>query len=108
MKIEIDINKIFEEIDVNKLIEENIMSGIVETIDFNNIVDEMLEDEETKNNINKKVLDIISEYMSSDEGKEYITETFKDVLANSEILTDEKVVALIVAILKKNLKISSI
>lgn len=107
MKIEIDINKIVEEIDVNKLVEENIMSGIVDTIDFNNIVDEMFEDEEMKNNINKKVLDIISEYMSSDEGKEYITETFKDVLANSEILTDEKVVALIVAVLKKNLKLSS-
>lgn len=105
MKIEIDVNKIIEKIDVNKLVEEAIMSSVVETIDFEDIIDNMLENEEMRNSINKKVINIIDEYISSEEGKKYIIETFNDVIADSDILTDEKVIELIAEFLKKNLKI---
>jgi hypothetical protein len=105
MKTEIDINKIVKDIDLNKLVTERAISDIVANIDFEKIVDELLEDEEMRNNLNKKVIVIINEYLSSEEGKEFIIETFKDVIANSDILTDEKIIELIAELLKKSLKI---
>ena len=103
MKIEIDVNKIVEEIDVKKLVEENIASDILESSSLEDIVDDMLENEEVKNLISRKVFDIISVYISSDEFKEYIIEKFKDAIIESDILTDDKIIELVADFLKKSL-----
>lgn len=104
MKIDIDINKIVESIDVKQLVEDVIKSDIVDNIDFDKIIDDMLEDEEVKNHINKKIMNIIDEYISSDEGKKNITGVFNDVLANSDILTDDKIIDIVAEFLREKLK----
>ena len=104
MRIDIDINKIAESIDIKKLVEDVIKSDIVDNIDFDKIIDDLLENEDVKNHINIKIIDIIDEYMSSDEGKKSITDVFNDVLANSDILTDEKIIDSIAEFLKEKLK----
>ena len=103
MKIEIDINRIVEEIDVNKLVEETIKQNVAETVDFESIIDNLLGNKEVKEHINKKVIDIIDEYMSSEEGKKYIIDTFNDKITDSDILTDDVVVELVAQFLRKSL-----
>ena len=103
MKIEIDINRIVEEIDVNKLVEDTIKQTVTETVDFENVIDNLLDNKEVKELINKKVIGIIHEYMSSEEGKKYIIDAFNDKITNSDILTDDIVVELVAQFLKKSL-----
>lgn len=103
MKIEIDINKIVEELNVKKLVEEEIMSNILESSEFEDIVEETLDNGEARGIISKKIIDIISGYLSSDEGKKCIIEKFEDAIVNSDVLTDETIVDLLAEFLKKSL-----
>ena len=103
MRIEIDINRIVEEIDVNKLVEETIKSNVTENVDFENIIDNLLDNKEVRESINRKIINIISEYISSEEGKQYIIDTFKDKISDSDILTDDVIVDMVVQFLKKTL-----
>ena len=103
MRIEIDINRIVEEIDVNKLVEETIKSNVTENVDFENIIDNLLDNKEVQESINRKIINIINEYISSEEGKQYIIDTFKDKISDSDILTDDVIVDMVVQFLKKTL-----
>lgn len=103
MKIEIDIKEIVQKIDINKLIEEKIISDISDAIDIDNIVDEALDDEEVKNHLNKKVTNIINNYMESEEGKSRIMEAFNNAITDSDILNDDKVIELVAEFLKRKL-----
>ena len=85
MKIEIDLNDIVRTMDINRMIEENIISNITNVIDFENFAEEILKDKEIRDIINNKILSIIQEYISSDEGKEYITDVFKVKISDSDI-----------------------
>lgn len=105
MKIEIDIREIVQKIDVNKLIEEKIISDVSEAIDVENIVDETLDDEEVKNHLNKKVINIINDYIDSEEGKTSIIDAFNNVVTSSDMLTDDKIIELVAEFLKKKLNI---
>ncbi len=105
MKIEIDIRDIVQKIDVNKLIEEKIISDVSEAIDVENIVDETLDDEEVKNHLNKKVINIINDYIDSEEGKTSIIDAFNNVITSSDMLTDDKIIELVAEFLKKKLNI---
>lgn len=103
MKIEIDTNKIVEKIDVNKLVEDTIISNIIKSVNFDDIVENLFKDEETRECIDGKVLEIIDEYMNSEEGKAYIIAEFKDELSNSDILTDDSIVDVMAQFLRKSL-----
>ncbi len=105
MKIEIDIKEIVQKIDINKLIEEKIMSDVSDSIDVDNIVDETLNDEEVKNHVNKKVINIINNYIDSEEGKNRIIDAFNDAITSSDILNDDKVIELVAEFLKKKLNL---
>ena len=103
MKIEIDINRIVEEIDVTKLVEEAIKQNVADTVDFENIIDNILGNKEIKESINRKIINIINEYISSEEGKQIIIDTFKDKISDSDILTDDVIIELVAQFLKKTL-----
>ena len=108
MKIEININEIVQKIDINKLIEEKIISDISEAIDIENIVDVALDNKEVKSHMNKKVINIIDDYISSEEGRNRIIDVFNDSIANvdmADILADDRVIELLTEFLKKNLRI---
>ena len=105
MKIEIDIKEIVQKIDINKLIEEKIISDVSEAIDVGNIVDEVLDDEDVKNHLNKKIINIIDNYIDSEEGKSRIIDAFNDAITSSDILNDDKVIELVAEFLKKKLNI---
>jgi hypothetical protein len=105
MKIEIDIKEIVQKIDINKLIEEKIMSDISDTIDIENIVNQTLDDEEVTNQLNKKVINIISNYMDSEEGKNHIIDEFNSIIANADILNEDKIIELVAEFLKRKLMI---
>lgn len=103
MRAEIDINKIVEKIDMNKLVEERIISDIEESSKLEDIIDNTLENDEIKNIINNKILKVIEEYLSSDEGKRYIIEGLERTITDSDILSDAKIVDLVASFLKKSL-----
>ena len=103
MMVEIDVNKIAEGIDVSKLVKERIVSDIENNSRFEDVVGELLENEEVKNKIERKIVDIIDEFLSSDEGKEYIIKEFKSEIDYSDVLSGSKVEELIVSILKRSL-----
>ena len=105
MKIEIDIKDVVQKIDVNKLIEEKIISDVSQVIDIENIVDETLDDEEVKNHLKKKVINIINSYLDSEEGKTRIIDAFNDVVTSSDILIDDKIIELVAEFLKQKLNI---
>ena len=105
MKIEIDIKDVVQKIDVNKLIEEKIISDVSDAVDIENIVDETLDDEEVKNHLKKKVINIINNYIDSEEGKTRIIDAFNDVVTSSDILVDDKIIELVAEFLKKKLNI---
>lgn len=105
MKIEIDVKEIVQKIDINKLIEEKIMSDISDTIDIENIVNEALDDEEVKNHLNKKVINIIDNYIDSEEGKDRIIEEFNSAISDADILDDDKIIELVAEFLKRKLMI---
>lgn len=56
-----------------------------------------------KNIIDKKIVDIIEEYLTSDEGKRYIIEQFNNTIADSDILTDDRITKIIVKFLEEKL-----
>ena len=56
-----------------------------------------------KNHINKKVIDIINNYLDSEEGKTRIIDTFNDAITSSDILTDDKIADIMAEFLKKKL-----
>jgi len=103
MKIEIDIKELVHKIDVNKLIEEKIISDISGNIDIQNIVDEALGDKDVKSHLNKKVADIIDNYIDSEEGKSKIIDAFNDALNDSDTLNNDKIIDLIAEFLKRKL-----
>lgn len=103
MKIEIDTDKIVRDMDIKKLVEKGITSEIEVSPKIDDIVDEILEKEEMKNFIGKRTIEIIEEYLSSDEGKESIIEKFESGIDEYNILTDDKVVDLLTEFLKKSL-----
>lgn len=103
MRIDVDLNKIIENIDVKKIVEEKIMSDILDNSKLEDIVDQSLENEDLKASIDKKVLQIITDYLSSGEGKEYIIDKFKDAITDSDILNDDKIIEIFAEFLKKSL-----
>lgn len=103
MKIEIDTDKIVKEIDIKKLVEKGITSEIEVSPKIDDIVDNILEKEEMKNFIEKRTIEIIEEYLSSDEGKESIIEQLESSIDEYNIMSDDRVVELIIEFLKKNL-----
>lgn len=103
MKIEIDTDKIVEKMDIKKLVEKEIMSNITVSSEIDDIFDEILKKEETKNFIRKRTLEIIEEHLSSDEGKKSIIEKFEEGIDEYNILTDDKVIDLLTEFLKKKL-----
>ncbi len=105
MKIEIDVKEIVQKIDINKLVEEKIVSDVSEAIDVENIVDEILDDKEVKHQLNKKVINIIGNYVDSEEGKSRITDVFIDAITNADILNDDKIIELVAEFLKRKLNI---
>lgn len=104
MKIEIDIKELVQKIDINKLIEEKIISDISDNIDIQNIVDEVLDDKGVKSHLNKKVADIIDNYIDSEEGKNKIIYAFNDEITNLDcILGSESIIEIIAEFLKRKL-----
>lgn len=103
MRIDVDLNKIVENIDVKKIVEEKIMSDILDDSKLENIVDEALDNEGMKTFIDAKVVKIVEEYLSSEEGKKYIIERFESAIIDSDILTDDKIIELVADFLKVSL-----
>lgn len=103
MKIEIDLDEIVKKMNINKTVEENIISNITDIINFECIAADLINDNDVKKNIDKKILAIIEEYILSDEGKRYIIDIFKDKIDDSDILTDDAVINLVAEFLKKTL-----
>lgn len=105
MEIRIDVDKIVKKIDANEIVEERIMSEIAESSKLEEIIDEVFENEDIKDVINKKVMDTIEKYISSDEGKEYIVGKFNEAIDNSDIWTDDKIIEIVAEFLKNSLDI---
>ncbi len=103
MKTEIDIKEIVQKIDIDKLVEEKIMSDVSNAIDVENIVDDVLDDEEVKNHLNKKIIKIINDYIDSEDGKGRIIDAFNDVISNSDIMNDDRIIESIAEFLKRKL-----
>lgn len=103
MKIEIDLNKIVAEMDINKLVEKRIESEIVDFSKLEEIIDDMLQEEKMRDIINKKIFDIIQEYLSSDEGKKNIIDKFEQAIDDCDILNDDRIIDLTEEFLKKSL-----
>lgn len=103
MNINVDLNKIMENIDIKKIVEEKIMSDILDNSKLEDIVDNVLDDENMKTFINTKVFKVVEEYISSEDGKAYIIERFESAIADSDILTDDKIIELVAAFLKTSL-----
>lgn len=99
----VDMDGIVKKMDIGKLIEQNIMSSIAEQIDIEDVVGDALEDEKLKDLVEKRVTDIVSIYLSSDDGKQYVIEQFKETMSNSDMLVDDRVVDIVVEFLKKKL-----
>lgn len=100
----VDMDGIVKKMDIGKLIEQNIMSSIAEQIDIEDVVGDALEDEKLKDLVEKRVTDIVSIYLSSDDGKQYVIEQFKETMSNSDMLVDDRVVDIVVEFLKKKLE----
>ncbi len=76
--MKIDIEDIVKKIDIGKLVEEHIKKEIYDGIDVQDIIDDALEDEELKASIKEKIVNTVSEFLSSEEGKEYVVGKFKE------------------------------
>jgi hypothetical protein len=106
--MQIDINDIVKKIDIKNLIEDYISSEISDYIDIEEMVNEALEEDETlKDFVNKRVVDIIDLYLSSDEGKACIIEKFKDTISDPDIILDiileDRMTNIILEFLKRRL-----
>ena len=102
MKIEINTEEIIEELDIRKLIEEKMLSYPA----FGEIVDDVLDSEQTRCIMTKKVHDAIKEYMSTEKFKENVIDKFDQYLENSEmqdILDDDRILDMIKEFLKNRL-----
>ena len=99
----IDVDNIVKKMDIEKLIKESIESRIVNCIDVESIVDNVLEDEKLRDVINKKVADIIEDYLSSDDGKKCVIEKFKEIISDPDILMDSRVSSIIIDFMAKTL-----
>ena len=99
----IDIDSIVKKIDIEKLIEEDIKSRISECIDIGDIIDTILQDEKLEDFIHKRVVNIVDEYLLSDDGKKCIIEKFKETIDDADILCDDRITDAIAEFLKKSL-----
>lgn len=99
----IDIDNIVKKMDIEKLIKESIESRIVDCIDVENIVDNALEDEKLRDAVNQKVADIIEDHLSSDEGKKYVIEKFKEIISDPDVLMDSRISNIIIDFMSKAL-----
>lgn len=100
MAINIDIDKIIDNMDINDIVREHIISKITESSKLEDIVDNILTNNDVRNFIDKKIVNIIQEYMHSEDGKRYIVEKFNEEIDNSDIWTDDKIIELIAEFLK--------
>jgi hypothetical protein len=103
MKIEIDIKELVQKIDMNKLIEEKIISDISNTIDIENMVDDALGDKEIRDQLNKKIIGVIENYIDSEEGKNRVIEEFNDAVNNLDLLDNDSILDIIAEFLKRKL-----
>jgi uncharacterized membrane protein YheB (UPF0754 family) len=99
----IDVNSIVKKMDIEKLIKENIESRIINCIDVESIVDNALEDEKLRDSIDRKVADIIEDYLSSDDGKKCVIEKFKEIISDPDVLLDSRVSNIIIDFMAKAL-----
>jgi hypothetical protein len=101
--MDIDIDSIVKKMDIKKLIEERIESKIEDYIYVEDIIDSALDDERLKDLIHRRVTDIIDVYLSSDDGKKCVIEKFKEVVADPDIVMDNRVTDIIVEFLRESL-----
>ena len=99
----VDMDGIVKKMDLGKLIEQSIMSSIAEQIDIDEVVDDALEQEKLKELVEKRVTDIIEIFLSSDEGKQYVIEQFKESISCSDMLVDDRITEIIAEFLKQSL-----
>lgn len=99
----IDVNSIVKNMDVEKLIEEGIKSKILECIDSEDIVGSTFEDEKLIEFVNKRVKNIIDEYLSTEDGKNCIIEMFKERVVEEDVLIDDRITDIVAEFLKKSL-----
>lgn len=104
MNIDINIKEIIQKIDIKKLVEEKISLEIENAIDIEDMVNEILEEEEAKNILSRKIVKIIDDYLNSEDGKDQIIDAFNCSIKDSDILNDDRILDLIIELLKKNLK----
>lgn len=100
----IKLEDIVKKIDVEKLVAEGLVTKIIEYVDVGDVVDEILEEEKLKDFIRKRIIIIIDEYLSSDDGKDYIIERFEESITDSDILIDDRIKDIIIEFLKKRLR----
>lgn len=99
--------KVEVEIDVDEIVKNSINQEIVDSSTaFENIVDDFFEKSEVKNQINKRINEIVKEYLASDKGKEFIIDWFKEGVNNEpeNYLDDDKIKCVITDIIKKAVK----
>ena len=99
MKIEINTEEIIKKMDIKQLITD----GILSDSRFEEIVDDILEKKEMKDIIYEKMHNIIEEYISTDEFKEYIIEKFTQDFDNSDLLDDDSIIDMVKDFLKSRL-----
>lgn len=103
MEIDIDIDKIVGEMNIKELIEKRVESEIVDSSKLEDAVNGILEDEDMKHIIHKKIFNIIEEYLSSNEGKNNIIKKFEQAIDDYDILTDDRIIELLAEFFKKAL-----
>lgn len=99
----IDIDSIVKTIDIEELIQEGIKSKIQECIDSEDMVESTFEDEKLIEFVNKRVKDIIDEYLSTEEGKNSIIEMFKERVVEEDVLVDDRITDIVAEFLTKSL-----
>ncbi len=87
----IDIDEIVRQIDVKKLVENGIQSNILQRIDTDGLIDDALEEKELQKFVNRRVIEIIDVFLSSEEGKNCTIEKFKEEISDYDILSDDRV-----------------
>lgn len=101
--MKIDVSSIVEQIDIKTMIEEILRIKISEDARMETIVDNIFGDGKMEDLLRTQVLNTINEYLSSEDGKNYIIGKFKDVIDDIDLSYDDNISSIISEFLKKSL-----
>jgi hypothetical protein len=103
MKFEIDSDKVVEKA-IGRVVEENILKEIVEDTRIEEIIEDVFENKDIKAKISNKIYEIVEEYLSSKEGKEYIIDALTREIDDTELLGEDQVKETIAGFIKDKLE----